>query len=231
MSKHLLFSAAASALLFASLPIISTKTTLTNKISVRQSTYVAKNFSCLLSQVKGLDADLLKMHFTLYQGYVKNTNGLLASLSDLASNGKDTSYEYGALKRRLGWEFDGMRLHEYYFSNMGPSKRDSDSSLSKMIAKHFGSFEKWKQEYLATGAIRGIGWVILYYDTRERRLMNTWINEHDLGHLSGCTPLLIMDVWEHAYITQFGLDRMKYMETFFQNINWKEVESRFEKTI
>lgn len=231
MSKSILFSAAASAIIFATLPNISPKQVAVNRIRSNISTYKAKDFSNLLTQVKGFDAELLNMHFKLYQGYVKNTNGLLESLSSLASKGKDSSYEYGALKRRLGWEFDGMRLHEYYFSNMGPSERDMEGAFSKMIAKHFGSFEKWKQEYIATGSIRGIGWVILYYDTRENRLMNTWINEHDMGHLSGCIPLLVMDVWEHAYITQFGLDRMKYMETFFDNINWKEVESRFAKAL
>jgi len=231
MSKSILLSAAASAILFATLPNISPKQLAVNRIKSNVSTYKAKDFSNLLTQLKGFDAELLNMHFKLYQGYVKNTNGLLQSLSSLALKGKDSSYEYGALKRRLGWEFDGMRLHEYYFSNMGPSERDMEGAFSKMITKHFGSFEKWKQEYMATGSIRGIGWVILYYDTRENRLMNTWINEHDLGHLSGCIPLLVMDVWEHAYITQFGLDRMKYMETFFENINWKEVESRFAKAL
>jgi len=191
--------------------------------------YQEKDFTYLLNQVKGLDKNLLQMHFKLYSGYVKNTNSLLASLSSLADQGKSTSYEYGALKRRVGWEFDGMRLHEYYFSNMGPKSRDEKSALSNLINEQYGSFDKWKQEFTDTGKIRGIGWVILYFDDTEGRLINTWINEHDLGHLSGCTPLLVMDVWEHAYITQFGLDRTKYIQTFFDNINWDQVEQRFEK--
>jgi Fe-Mn family superoxide dismutase len=221
-----------SLLIFAGLPMISAQKMQRNKMKMQgPSKYQERDFTYLLSEVKGLDQDLLTMHFTLYKGYVKNTNGLLKMLSNLVNSGQDRSYQYGALKRRLGWEFDGMRLHEYYFSNMGPKDRNEKSPLSQMIARQFGSYEKWKQEYLATGAIRGIGWVILYYDLKDKRLVNTWINEHDLGHLSGCVPLLVMDVWEHAYITQFGLDRMKYMETFFENINWDEVESRFKKAI
>lgn len=232
MNKSLYIWTITSLLVFAGLPMISARPVKKNKMKTQApAQYQTKDFSYLLSSVKGFDQDLLTMHFKLYNGYVKNTNALLENLSQLANSGKDRSYEYGALKRRLGWEFDGMRLHEYYFSNMGPSSRDEEGLLSQMIKRQFGSIEKWKQEYLSTGAIRGIGWVILYYDLKDKRLINTWINEHDLGHLSGCVPLLVMDVWEHAYITQFGLDRMKYMETFFENINWKEVESRFNQVL
>lgn len=234
MSKSLLCSTAASIFIFASLPMISANHVRTNEMIIQKSSsspiaYEAKDFTYLIKKVKGLDADLLTMHFTLYNGYVKNTNALLDTLKMMGQNNQAKSYEYGALKRRLGWEFDGMRLHEYYFSNMGPEQRDEESSLSKMIQDQFGDYDTWKNEYMATGTIRGIGWVILYYDLKDGRLINTWINEHDLGHLSGCVPLLVMDVWEHAYITQFGLDRAKYIETFFKNINWKEVQSRFDE--
>ncbi|MDX8431644.1 MAG: Fe-Mn family superoxide dismutase [Candidatus Algichlamydia australiensis] len=189
--------------------------------------YKAKDYSYLLGHVKGLDDSLLKMHFTLYQGYVKNTNSLLATIEELSKSGKDRTAAYGALKRRVGWEMDGMLLHELYFSNLGgKGNLDSNSPLYKAIVSDFGSYESWKKDYIATGMMRGIGWVILYRDPKNRRLQNIWIEEHDLGHIAGGTPILIMDVWEHAYITQFGLDRAGYINTFFQNINWKEVEQR-----
>lgn len=182
--------------------------------------YEAKDYSHLIG-MSGFSDNLLKMHFTLYQGYVKNTNELLLKLTTASG------YEYGALKRRLGWEFDGMRLHELYFGNLGgdgvPNKK---SSLYQKINAQFGSFDAWKKDFIAVGSMRGIGWAILYLDREAGRLVNVWINEHDVGHLAGGTPLLIMDVFEHAYMPQFGLDKAMYIQAFFQNLNWSVVEKR-----
>jgi Fe-Mn family superoxide dismutase len=189
--------------------------------------YTAKDFSALL-EMPLWSQDLLKMHFTLYQGYVKNTNLLSSKLKELNDNHQSKSYEFGALKRRFGWEFDGMRLHELYFENLSvtsiPLKEDS---LLEQINRDFGSFEAWKEDFIATGLIRGIGWVILYKDPSSGKLFNAWINEHDVGHLALGVPLLVMDVFEHAYITQFGLDRAKYIDQFFQNLNWQVIVERF----
>jgi len=196
------------------------------------SDYQTLDFNYLLGKVQGLDDSLLKMHFTLYQGYVKNTNQLLASIEDLSKEGKDRTAIFGALKRRVGWEMDGMLLHELYFSNLGGvgSSLDPKSSLYKAIVRDFGSYKNWKRDYIATGLMRGIGWVILYRDPKNKRLHNIWIEEHDLGHIAGATPTLVMDVWEHAYITQFKLDRAGYIDVFFNNINWREVEKRDQST-
>jgi Fe-Mn family superoxide dismutase len=191
-------------------------------------TYAPQNYSHLLG-MPGFSDSLLQMHFKLYQGYVKNTNDLLLKLNTMGA-GQASSYEYGALKRRLGWEFDGMRLHELYFDNLGGNGNlDPASPLFAAIATQFGSFEKWKRDFIATGSMRGIGWAILYLDPVQGRLMNVWINEHDVGHLAGGTPILIMDVFEHAYMPQYGLDRAKYIDAFFQNINWKAAGSRFPR--
>lgn len=192
--------------------------------------YQPKDYSKLLG-MNGFSDDLLNMHFQLYQGYVKNTNLLLNTMRDMLLHGKEGSYEWGALKRRLGWEFDGMRLHELYFENLGGNDTlDKASSLYTRIIKDYGSFDQWKKDFVGTGMARGIGWVVFYRDPLSGRLMNTWINEHDLGHLAGGDPLLVMDVFEHAYITEYGLDRAKYIEVFFNNIQWAEVLKRFEKS-
>ncbi len=192
--------------------------------------YTAKDYSHLLG-MRGFANSLLKMHFELYQGYVKNINTLLDKLRNWPLQNKDSNYEYSALKRRVGWEFDGMRLHELYFENLGGTGKitDQNTSFYNQISKDFGSFEKWKQDFITTGLSRGIGWVILYYDSGHGRFINTWIEEHDLGHLAGCTPVLVMDVWEHAYITQYGLDRAKYIDAFFDNINWPVILNRYDK--
>jgi len=188
--------------------------------------YVVQDYSSLYG-MPGFSKELLAMHFQLYAGYVKNSNWLMAKLQKMLEDGQASSYEYGALKRRFGWEFDGMRLHELYFENLGGKKAiEQDSSLFARIEKDFGSYELWEKDFRATGAIRGIGWVVLYEDPLTGSLVNAWINEHDLGHLAGGTPLLVMDVFEHAYITQYGLDRAKYIEAFFQNIRWDVVQKR-----
>ena len=184
-------------------------------------TYEAKNFESLLG-TKGFSDQLLKNHFTLYQGYVTNTNKVADTLSAMAKEGKTATPEYAELKRRFGWEFNGMRLHEYYFGNMikGGKAIEKNTNLYKKIVADFGSYEAWEKDFRATGAMRGIGWVILYYDGTEGRLFNTWINEHDTGHLSGAKPLIVMDVFEHAYMTDYGLKKADYIEAFFNAIDW-----------
>lgn len=194
----------------------------------QSNVYEAKNYDYLIGKIDGFDDGLLKMHFTLYQGYVKNSNAILQRLNELSSSGQNRTPEFAGLKRILGWEIDGMLLHEYYFENLGGAKSlDSNSPLYKKIVQDFGSYDQWKADFIATGLIRGIGWVVAYIEPKNGRLVNEWINEHDLGHLAGGTPLLIMDVFEHAYITQFALDRARYIEVFFNNINWENVAKRF----
>ncbi|MFQ6135382.1 MAG: superoxide dismutase [Nitrososphaerales archaeon] len=190
--------------------------------------YQAKNYDRLLGAT-GLSDQLLKNHFTLYQGYVTNTNKLSDKLATMLKEGDTETPEYAELKRRFGWEWNGMRLHEHYFDNMvkGGNPLETDSPLSKKLAEEFGSYEDWEKDFKATGSTRGIGWTALYLDPLSKRLFNTWINEHDVGHLSGCTLLLIMDVFEHAFMIDYGLKRAGYIEAFFQNIDWKVVSSRF----
>lgn len=192
-------------------------------------TYQAKDYSGLLG-MPGFSETLLKNHFTLYQGYVNNTNKLLETVAQMVKEGRAATPEFAELKRRLGWEWNGMRLHEDYFENLGGKEALAAASrLYQKIAESFGSYDLWEKEFKAIGMMRGIGWVALYYDVRSDRLINFWINEHDGGHPSGGELLLIMDVFEHAYITDYGLKKADYIEAFFKNINWKTVESRLKK--
>jgi Fe-Mn family superoxide dismutase len=188
--------------------------------------YAAKDFNSLIG-MKGFSETLLKNHFTLYQGYVTNTNRLMDSLATMLKEGKTGIPEYSELKRRIGFEFNGMRLHEYYFGNLGGSGvLNKSGKLAKRLAEDFSSYEDWEKDFKATGTMRGIGWVILYQDSETGKLFNQWINEHETGHPAGCNPLLIMDVFEHAYMTDYGLKRADYIEAFFKNINWNMVENR-----
>jgi Fe-Mn family superoxide dismutase len=188
--------------------------------------YAAKDYGKLIG-LEGFSETLLKNHFTLYQGYVTNTNKVLDALSAMLAEGKAGTPEYAELKRRLGWEFNGMRLHEYYFENLGgKGALAAGGKLGKALAAEFGSVEKWEADFRAVGAMRGIGWVVLYQDTAGNRLFNQWVNEHDVGHPAGANPVLVMDVFEHAFMTDYGLKRADYIAAFFKNIDWKAVEAR-----
>ncbi len=189
--------------------------------------YQAKDFSSLLG-LPGFSDALLNNHFTLYQGYVKNTNTLSEKLAELLKNDQGATPEFAELKRRFGWEFNGMRLHEYYFGNMSKEggKVELAPNLKDQIESQFGSWEAWEKDFKATGAMRGIGWVILASDRESGRLFNVWINEHDVGHLAGAVPLLVMDVFEHAFMLDYGLKRADYIAAFWNSIDWSAVESR-----
>jgi len=191
-------------------------------------TYSAKDYNNLIG-MEGFSETLLKNHFTLYQGYVTNTNKLMELLAAMLKEGKTGTPEYSELKRRFGFEFNGMRLHEYYFENLGGKATiDKSGVLARKLADACGSYDAWEKDFRATGAMRGIGWVILYQDNVTGQLFNQWINEHEIGHLAGCRPILVMDVFEHAFITDYGLKRADYIEAFFKNINWGTVEGRLK---
>lgn len=191
--------------------------------------YEHKNYEHLLG-LTGFSDELLTNHFTLYEGYVKNFNKLNDALVEIEKAGQYETPQFNELNRRLGWEFNGMRLHEYYFGNLTKvfKEIESSSKLKKAIKKEFGSYEFFEKDFKAMGAMRGIGWVILYHDPKAERLFNVWINEHDTGHFVGCTPILVMDVFEHAYMLDYGTKRPGYVDSFFKAIDWREVEKRFK---
>jgi len=190
--------------------------------------YTAKDYSSLIG-MKDFSETLLNNHFTLYQGYVTNTNKLLDTLAAMLKDDKAGTPEYAELKRRMGFEFNGMRLHEYYFENLGGTGAlDKSGKLGKKLAEEFGSYEDWEKDFRATAAMRGIGWTILYQDNLTGRLINQWINEHETGHPAGCAPILVLDVFEHAFMIDYGLKRADYIAAFFNNINWSAAEARLK---
>jgi len=195
---------------------------------VKAMPYSAKDYAKLIG-MEGFSETLLKNHFTLYQGYVTNTNKVMDILSQMLKDGKTGTPEYAELKRRFGWEFNGMRLHEYYFENLGGKGGiNKEGKLAKKMAEDFGSYDAWEKDFKAVGTMRGIGWAVLYQDVTNGKLMNFWINEHDVSHPAGCTPILIMDVFEHAFMIDYGLKRADYIEAFFKNINWSVAEARLK---
>lgn len=193
--------------------------------------YQAKSFPAIEGGLNGISKEQLEVHFKLYQGYVNNTNILNEKLGQFIDNKDFGSPEYAELRRRLGFEFNGMILHEYYFDNMKPNggALSPESRLYKKLAEQFGSYEQWEQDFKKTGAMRGIGWAILYQDPNTGRLFNFWVTDHEYGHPAGYQPILVMDVWEHAYTVDWkATERPNYIDAFFNNVNWSVVESRLK---
>lgn len=188
--------------------------------------YKTKDFSGLLGS--GILSDeLFNTHFKLYDGYVNNVNKLL----EILDSKEPGTVEYAEIQRRFGWEWDGMRLHELYFENITKDSEHlkEDSDFGKILIKIYGSFEKWETNAKSIALMRGIGWVVLYYDNKSNELFNIWVDEHDKGHLVGAEPLLVIDCFEHAYFQDYGSKRPDYIEQIFSKINWSLVSDRFKE--
>lgn len=182
-------------------------------------------------RLKGISEEQIAQHWALYEGYVKNVN-LLDEKIHLLSKKGDYGAEFAELKRRAGFEYNGMILHEYYFGMLkaGQPPLKENSGLAKQLDECFGGFEGWKKQFIAMGHMRGTGWVILYHDPRQQVLTNIWVTSHDEGHPAGFAPILVMDVWEHAYMVDWGADgRPEYIERFLQNVDWAKVENAFRE--
>jgi len=190
--------------------------------------YKAKQFK--LSGLDGISDQTLEMHFGLYEGYVKNTNLLIEQISAItrkkAASGQDPAY--AELTRHLGFEFGGMVLHEYYFENIAAKGKGSPSTDFKhAVEQSFDGFENWRQAFGAVGEMRGVGWAILYQDPVTERLSNHWVALHQDGVPSGFKPILVMDVWEHAFLLDYKpAQRGKYIDAFFKNVDWEAVHRR-----
>ncbi len=197
--------------------------------------YTAKQFN--LSGLNGISDQTLEMHFKLYEGYVKETNNLTERIGKFLEDGKidqDEMPAYSELTRRLGFEYNGMVLHEYYFGNMkkdGTGDPDKTSAFMSAAEQSFGTYDIWKADFVSIGKMRGVGWAMCYQNPANGRLSNHWITLHETGNVSGFTPVLVMDVWEHAFLLDYKpAERPKYIESFFSNIDWQAVEQRIGKT-
>lgn len=177
----------------------------------------------------GISQAQIDDHWKLYEGYVNQTNTLCKDLVAMTQEGKASSLLYADRRRRAGFEFNGMVLHEFYFESLvGGGQPLADGAFKKALAATWGSFEAWQNDFINTGKTRGIGWAILYADPITKQLTNHFITEHGNGHIAGFKPILVMDVWEHAYMVDHKADgRAKYIDAFFANIAWNIVEKRF----
>ena len=199
------------------------------------NSYKAREFN--LSGLNGISDQTLEMHFKLYEGYVKETNNLTEKMTKFIEDGNVDQEEmpaYSELTRRLGFEYNGMVLHEYYFENLkrsgGIGDPDRTALFAQAAASSFGSYEVWKADFVGIGKMRGVGWAICNQNPANGRLSNHWITLHETGNIAGFDPILVMDVWEHAFLLDYKpAERPKYIEAFFSNIDWAAVEKRLQQ--
>jgi Fe-Mn family superoxide dismutase len=197
--------------------------------TLTQEAYAPKKWN--LAGLQGISDQTLTVHFGLYEGYVKNTNLLNEQIGAKIAAGQVAGADPGfaELTRRLGFEYNGMVLHEYYFDNLTSSGTGTPTSgkLHDALAASFGDFDTWKKDFAAVGGMRGVGWAIAYQDPKSGRISNHWITLHEDGNIAGYKPILVMDVWEHAFLLDYKpAERPKYIESFFANVDWGVAESR-----
>jgi Fe-Mn family superoxide dismutase len=182
----------------------------------------------------GISDAMIEDHWTLYKGYVTQTNTLREELAKLRQESKTDSLVYADRRRRYGFEYNGMVLHEYYFGNMKPQggPLPGDGKFVEAIKQQFGSTDAWKADFIAAGKSRSIGWAITYFDPAAKVIENHFVQLHEEGNVAGFAPLFVMDVWEHAYTADFrATGRPAYIEAFFKNVNWGVVESRYKAAL
>ena len=193
-------------------------------------TYEAKKFN--IPELAGISAKQLEVHIKLYEGYVKFTNHLREVLKDLRKDSEKNAYALGEVLRRFGFEFNGMRMHEYYFEQFenGATAPDQNSKMALALIEKYGSWDEFINHFKSVGMTRGIGWTILYFDPIGNTPHTVWVNEHELGQLAGLPVILAMDMWEHAYMVDYlPAEKKNYIDAFFNNLNWSVSESRFNK--
>lgn len=187
-----------------------------------------------IPELKGISKKNIEEHLKLYAGYVKNANLVLEHINELAKDSEKYAYELGELSRRFSFEFNGMRNHEYYFESFvgGPKSLSKDSALFEMIGQEWGSFDAWLVRFKATAMTRGVGWAVLWYDSKDSRLLTSWIDEQHFGQLNGTTAILMLDMWEHSYVADYQPSGKKqYVEDFFSNLNWSVVEQNYKNAL
>lgn len=188
--------------------------------------YTEKQFT--ISNLQGISDKTIEEHKKLYAGYVKHTNLILEKINELSADSEKNAFVLGELQRRFGFEFDGMRNHEYYFENLSGGAQELGGDLRAAIEKEWGSYDAWLARFKAIAMTRGIGWAVLYYDTDAGKLVHAWVEEQHLGQLNGLHFILGLDMWEHSFMLDYvPSEKKKYVEAFFTNLNWKPSEERF----
>jgi len=190
--------------------------------------FIEKKFT--IPELKGISAKNIEEHLKLYAGYVTHSNLVLEKIKELSQNAEINMPILSGLQKRFGFEYNGMRNHEVYFNSLSGKANTltNESEFKKAISNEWGSFEKWLELFKIISTTRGVGWAMLYYDRKENKLLNAWVDEQHFGQLQDCTLLLALDMWEHSFVYDYQPSGKKqYVEDFFVNLNWEVVEENF----
>lgn len=193
-------------------------------------TFKLKTFD--IPELNGVSEKNIEEHLKLYKGYVTNANLVLTKIGEYDKDQEANSYVLGEMYRRFSFEFNGVRNHEIFFSSLenGPKEINKSGELYKAILKNWDSFENFISQFKKLATTRGIGWAMLYHDHSIDKLFISWVDEHHLGQLNGLSPILALDMWEHAYVADYQPSGKKqYIDDFFLNLNWDVVEENFKK--
>ncbi|MBI4140091.1 superoxide dismutase [Candidatus Woesearchaeota archaeon] len=189
-----------------------------------------KKLPYAFNALKGISAKVVEWHHGKHHaGYVTKRNEIEEKLKSADKTSANANFsEYGELKRRETFNANGQVLHEYYWDSMGSDgNADAKLPIVKKIAEDFGSFDAWKNDFVA-GAKTALGWTVMAYDPSDGKIHNYTGDTHNQGGVWGAVPLLPIDVFEHAYYHDYGPDRAKYIEAFLSNINWKQINTWYE---
>jgi len=190
--------------------------------------YEAKQFN--IPKLNGISQETIDLHIGLYQGYVKHVNLINDKIKAFSHDMENNSYAISEMQRRLGFEFGGMRNHEYYFTQFeGGATPLKDSELKTMLETQWGSVENWCEEFVNIAMTRGVGWAMLYIDRKTNQLVHTWVDEQHLGQLADLDIVLALDMWEHSFMRDYlPSDKKDYVTAFFNNLNWDVVAGRVD---
>lgn len=192
------------------------------------SKFEEKKFN--IRELKGISSKNIEEHLKLYTGYVTHSNLVLEKINELSIDAEKNMPILSGLQKRFGFEYNGMRNHEIYFQSLsgGASNLKENSKLKEIISDEWGSFDNWLVLFKAIATTRGVGWAMLYFDKKENKLLNAWVDEQHLGQLQDCTLILGLDMWEHAFVFDFQPSGKKqYIEAFFENLNWEVIEKNY----
>ena len=181
-----------------------------------------------IGELDGISKETIEDHIGLYKGYVKHVNLIRDKIAAYSNDKDSNSYAIAEMQRRLGFEFGGMRNHEYYFTQLeGGPKELPEGTLKSKLEEQWGSFDAWLERFKEIAKTRGVGWAMLYHDPHTNQLVQTWVDEQHLGQLPDLDLVLALDMWEHSYMRDYrSKEKGEYIEAFFRNLNWEIVSGR-----
>jgi superoxide dismutase, Fe-Mn family len=183
-----------------------------------------------LLKLNGISERTIREHYKLYEGYVNKANETREKLVTVdMTKGNSTYSEIRALKRGESYALNGAKLHELYFNQLGGTGKPS-GELFRAIEQQYQSYERFSDEFKGTG-LSARGWAILAYDIVQRELFIYATDDQHNGHVIQSVPILPMDVFEHAYYIDYGTSRAKYIDAFFNNLDWSVLNSRYTEAI